>query len=86
MVVIAPNTEFVRNINSQCCIILQVRQPLSKNDRTKTNTILIIEVHARDIIDAFVRDRLVRIEIYVGDVLSCVVMLLLVFYCSFASI
>ena len=38
-------------------VVFQVRQPLSKNDRTKINTILIIEVHARDIIDGFVRDR-----------------------------
>lgn len=37
--------------------ILQVRSSLSKNDRKKFNTVLIIEVHARDIIDRFVRDR-----------------------------
>ena len=38
-------------------IIIQVRSPtLSKNDRKKLNTVLIIDVHARDIIDGFVRD------------------------------
>ena len=41
-----------------CALMLQVRQPnLTKNDRKKFNTVLIIEVHARDIIDSFVRDR-----------------------------
>ncbi len=37
--------------------IIQVRSQLSKNDRAKFNTVLIIDVHARDIIDGFVRDR-----------------------------
>lgn len=36
---------------------LQVRSPLTKNERAKFNSVLIIEVHARDIIDGFVRDR-----------------------------
>lgn len=35
----------------------QVRSKLSKNDRSKYNSVLIIDVHARDIIDSFVRDR-----------------------------
>jgi len=38
-------------------LVVQVRSPLSKNDRAKFNSVLIIDVHARDIIDAFVRDR-----------------------------
>lgn len=38
-------------------LVVQIRQPLSKNDRSKFNTVLIIDVHARDIIDGFVRDR-----------------------------
>ena len=38
-------------------VAFQVRSPLSKNDRSKFNTVLIIDVHARDIIDGFVRDR-----------------------------
>ena len=37
-------------------MIWQVRSPLTKNDRLKFNTVLIIDVHARDIIDSFVRD------------------------------
>ncbi|EDO35852.1 predicted protein [Nematostella vectensis] len=37
-------------------LVVKVRSNLSKNDRKKFNTVLIIEVHARDIIDSFVRD------------------------------
>ena len=38
-------------------IIMQVRSQLSKNDRKKFNSVLIVDVHNRDIIDRFVRDR-----------------------------
>lgn len=38
-------------------LVVKVRSNLSKNDRKKFNTVLIIEVHARDIVDGFVRDR-----------------------------
>jgi len=38
-------------------LVLMVRGVLSKNDRKKFNTVLIIDVHARDIIEDFVRDR-----------------------------
>ncbi|XP_050426983.1 dynein axonemal heavy chain 10-like [Adelges cooleyi] len=37
-------------------LVLRVRGDLSKNDRKKFNTILIVDVHARDIIENFVRD------------------------------
>jgi len=37
-------------------LVMLIRSPLSKNDRKKFNTVLIIDVHARDIIDTFVRD------------------------------
>jgi len=37
-------------------LVVLVRGPLSSNDRKKFNTVLIIDVHARDIIDSFVRD------------------------------
>ncbi|PVD32839.1 hypothetical protein C0Q70_08286 [Pomacea canaliculata] len=37
-------------------LVVKVRSQLSKNDRSKYNTVLIIDVHARDIIDGFVRD------------------------------
>lgn len=37
-------------------LVRHITQPLKKNDRRKINTVLIIDVHARDIVDAFVRD------------------------------
>lgn len=37
-------------------LVSLVRTPLPKNTRKKVNTLLIIDVHARDIIDQFVRD------------------------------
>ena len=38
-------------------LVSQVRDTrLSKNDRKKINTLIIIDVHARDIISSFVRD------------------------------
>ncbi len=36
---------------------VKVRSQLSKNDRKKFNSVLIVDVHNRDIIDRFVRDR-----------------------------
>ena len=38
-------------------VSVQVRSQLSKNDRKKFNSVLIVDVHNRDIIDRFVRDR-----------------------------
>ena len=37
-------------------LVVLVRSPLWNDDRKKFNTVLIIDVHARDIIDSFVRD------------------------------
>ncbi|XP_054851851.1 dynein axonemal heavy chain 10 [Eublepharis macularius] len=37
-------------------LVTRITKPLSKNDRRKYNTVLIIDVHARDIVDTFVRD------------------------------
>ncbi len=37
-------------------LVAQVRRDLSTNDRTKVNTLIVIDVHARDIVDRFVRD------------------------------
>ncbi|XP_051514176.1 dynein axonemal heavy chain 10 [Myxocyprinus asiaticus] len=37
-------------------LVKRITQPLKKNDRRKLNTVLIIDVHARDIVDSFVRD------------------------------
>ncbi|CAJ1068269.1 LOW QUALITY PROTEIN: dynein heavy chain 10%2C axonemal [Xyrichtys novacula] len=35
-------------------LVTRITQPLKKNDRKKINTVLIIDVHARDIVDSFV--------------------------------
>ncbi|NWH62016.1 DYH10 protein, partial [Geococcyx californianus] len=35
-------------------LVTRITMPLSKNDRKKYNTVLIIDVHARDIVDTFV--------------------------------
>ncbi|XP_078277210.1 LOW QUALITY PROTEIN: dynein axonemal heavy chain 10 [Rhinoraja longicauda] len=37
-------------------LVTRITQPLSNNDRKKYNAVLIIDVHARDIVDTFVRD------------------------------
>jgi len=57
-------------------LVVLVRGPLSKNDRKKFNTVLIIDVHARDIIDSFVRDSILdarefQWESQLRSVLSC---------------
>ncbi|XP_028292993.1 dynein heavy chain 10, axonemal [Gouania willdenowi] len=36
-------------------LVTRIAQPLKKNERKKINTVLIIDVHARDIVDSFVR-------------------------------
>uniref|UniRef100_A0A673VC35 Dynein axonemal heavy chain 10 n=1 Tax=Suricata suricatta TaxID=37032 RepID=A0A673VC35_SURSU len=36
-------------------LVTRITTPLSKNDRKKYNTVLIIDVHARDIVDSFIR-------------------------------
>ena len=48
-------------VGSTACVaaagqILQVRSDLSNDVRRKVNTLIITDVHARDIIDKFVRD------------------------------
>ncbi|XP_063051673.1 dynein axonemal heavy chain 10 [Engraulis encrasicolus] len=37
-------------------LVKRISLPMKKNDRRKINTVLIIDVHARDIVDSFVRD------------------------------
>jgi hypothetical protein len=59
-------------------LVVKVRSNLSKNDRKKFNTVLIIEVHARDIVDGYVRDRLVvltylKYNQYGGHDVTCTV-------------
>ncbi|OQR86956.1 flagellar inner arm dynein 1 heavy chain alpha [Achlya hypogyna] len=41
-------------------LVRQVREPLPKQTRKKVNTLLIIDVHARDIVDSFVRDSILH--------------------------
>jgi dynein heavy chain len=41
-------------------LVVQVRSQLSKNDRKKFNSVLIVDVHNRDIIDRFVRDSILE--------------------------
>ncbi|XP_076108254.1 dynein axonemal heavy chain 10-like isoform X2 [Mytilus galloprovincialis] len=49
--------EYAKRLHGQIGdLVVQVRSPLSKNDRAKFNSVLIIDVHARDIVDNFVRD------------------------------
>lgn len=38
-------------------LVTRITQPMKKNDRRKINTVLIIDVHARDIVDSFVFNR-----------------------------
>ncbi|GMF23629.1 unnamed protein product [Phytophthora lilii] len=41
-------------------LVRRVREPLDKLTRKKVNTLLIIDVHARDIVDSFVRDSILN--------------------------
>lgn len=41
-------------------LVRRVREPLGKLSRKKVNTLLIIDVHARDIVDSFVRDSILH--------------------------
>uniref|UniRef100_A0A8C3JB17 Dynein axonemal heavy chain 10 n=1 Tax=Calidris pygmaea TaxID=425635 RepID=A0A8C3JB17_9CHAR len=43
-------------------LVTRITRPLSKNDRKKYNTVLIIDVHARDIVDTFVRDSILQAQ------------------------
>jgi len=41
-------------------LIIQVRGELISNDRKKFNTVLIVDVHARDVIENLVRDGIIK--------------------------
>ncbi|XP_004753142.1 dynein axonemal heavy chain 10 isoform X1 [Mustela putorius furo] len=41
-------------------LVMRITMPLSKNDRKKYNTALIIDVHARDIVDSFIRSSILE--------------------------
>ena len=48
---------YAKQLHSQIDdLVMKIVTPLHRNDRAKYNTVLIIDVHARDIIDIFVRD------------------------------
>ncbi|CAF4679151.1 unnamed protein product, partial [Rotaria magnacalcarata] len=48
---------YAKQLNTQIEeVVTEIRNPLASNDRKKFNTVLIIDVHAKDIIDKFVRD------------------------------
>jgi dynein heavy chain len=50
--------EYLEVVNKQVDeLAARVRSHLSNSDRRKFHTVLIIDVHARDVIEVFVRDR-----------------------------
>jgi hypothetical protein len=50
--------EYVEVVNKRVDeLVARIRSHLSNNDRRKFHTVLIIDVHARDMIEVFVRDR-----------------------------
>jgi dynein heavy chain len=52
--------EYLEVVNKQLDeLVVRVRSHLTENDRRKFSAILITDVHARDIIEIFIRDRLV---------------------------
>jgi len=52
--------EYLEFVNKQVDeLVARLRSPISKNDRRKFSTVLVIDVHARDVIEIFVRERLV---------------------------
>ena len=53
-------------------LVTRITLNLSKNDRKKYNTVLIIDVHARDIVDSFIRGRWGPLRALVSWNLSCV--------------
>ncbi|CAG9765840.1 unnamed protein product [Ceutorhynchus assimilis] len=55
--------EYLQQLNNQLDeIVFTVRADLTTNDRTKFRTIAIVEVHARDIVENFVRDSVTDIS------------------------
>ena len=62
-------------INQSHCILVgqlndlvtMVRAPLDKITRKKVNTLLIIDVHARDIVDGFVRESILNAKEFVWE-------------------
>ena len=55
-------------------LVTRITLNLSRNDRKKYNTVLIIDVHARDIVDSFIRGRWGPPRALVPRNLSCVIL------------
>ena len=55
-------------------LVTRITLNLSRNDRKKYNTVLIIDVHARDIVDSFIRGRWGPPRALVSRNLSCVIL------------
>lgn len=52
---------YLEKLNQQMDeLIIQVRGELISNDRKKFNTVLIVDVHARDVIENLVRDGIIK--------------------------
>lgn len=52
---------YLEQLNQQLAeLIIRVRGELLPNDRKKFNTVLIVDVHARDVIENFVRDGITK--------------------------
>jgi hypothetical protein len=70
--------EYLESVNKQVDeLAARLRSLLSKNDRRKFSTVLVIDVHARDVIEVFVRERSVAHNLSVSycktDLLTLVV-------------
>ena len=53
-------------------LVALVREPLANHTRRKVNTLLIIDVHARDIVDGFVRESILHAKVRTAlDELDC---------------
>lgn len=52
---------YLEKLNQQMDeLIMQVRGELISNDRKKFNTVIIVDVHARDVIENLVRDGIIK--------------------------
>lgn len=70
--------EYLEFVNKQVDeLVARLRSHLSKNDRRKFSTVLVVDVHARDVIEFFVRERSVALSLSVSccktDLLTLVV-------------
>ena len=53
----------LKNQNKQVTdLVILVRSDISKQQRKKVNSLIILDVHARDIVDRFVRDSVLSRE------------------------